>query len=218
MVGPSSSHTAGPARIGLMAGQLMKNRIKNVTIVFDPQGSFAAVNKDQWSDRGFVAGLLGWGPDNRELNRALEEAAKQGISIELKIALLDEKHPNAVLLMLEDETGEIIILKAISLGGGMVQITEVKSFPVSISGDFFELLIFTHNLSKETLKKLQIEIGEMLSGFEISSVVMNGEVGLINIKTSNEVDHQVLCVINNIEGITGTRLVSPVLPVLSKRD
>lgn len=67
MVGPSSSHTAGPARIGLMAGQLVKNRIRNATIVFDPQGSFAAVNREQWSDRGFVAGLLGWGPDKKEL-------------------------------------------------------------------------------------------------------------------------------------------------------
>lgn len=100
----------------------------------------------------------------------------------------------------------------------MVQITEVNCCPVSISGDFFELLIFSHNLSKETLEKLQIKIGEMINGFEISNVVMNGEVGLINIKTRNEVVHQVLCVINNIEGITGTKQVGPVLPVLSKRD
>lgn len=57
MVGTSSSHTAGPYRIGAMARMLLKDPVKKGRISFDPNSSYASYYKLQWSDRGFVAGL-----------------------------------------------------------------------------------------------------------------------------------------------------------------
>ncbi len=47
MIGPSSSHTAGPARIGKMGWQLLGEPVKKIVIRFDPAGSFAACYNSQ---------------------------------------------------------------------------------------------------------------------------------------------------------------------------
>lgn len=67
MVGTSSSHTAGPYRIGAMARMLLKDPVKKGRISFDPNSSYASYYKLQWSDRGFVAGLLGLAIDSEDI-------------------------------------------------------------------------------------------------------------------------------------------------------
>ena len=58
MIGPSSSHTAGAARIGLMAREILKDEPKKAVITV--YGSFAKTYKGHGTDRALVAGLLGF--------------------------------------------------------------------------------------------------------------------------------------------------------------
>ena len=58
MTGPSSSHTAGPWRIGYFIHHLMP-QFSAVRILFPQKGSYAGVYKGQKSDIALVAGLLG---------------------------------------------------------------------------------------------------------------------------------------------------------------
>ena len=62
MVGPSSSHTAGAVRIGLIGRQLLGKQPKKALIYL--YGSFAATGEGHGTDRAIVAGLLGMKPDD----------------------------------------------------------------------------------------------------------------------------------------------------------
>ena len=61
MVGPSSSHTAGAVRIGLITRRLLSQKPVSAEILL--YGSFAATGEGHGTDRALVAGLLGMQPD-----------------------------------------------------------------------------------------------------------------------------------------------------------
>jgi iron-sulfur-dependent L-serine dehydratase beta subunit len=59
MRGPSSSHTAGPWRIGRMAANLLEAPPDRAVFTFHPSRSLAVCFRDQGCDLAFAAGLLG---------------------------------------------------------------------------------------------------------------------------------------------------------------
>ena len=61
MVGPSSSHTAGAARIGYIGRKLLGFQPARADIGL--HGSFAATGPGHGTDKAIVAGLLGMGPE-----------------------------------------------------------------------------------------------------------------------------------------------------------
>lgn len=65
MVGPSSSHTAGAARIGYITRKLLGSQPKKARIGLS--GSFAATGRGHGTDRALVAGLLGMKPDDMRI-------------------------------------------------------------------------------------------------------------------------------------------------------
>ena len=65
MVGPSSSHTAGAVRIGLMGRRLLGRTPKRAEILL--HGSFALTGHGHGTDRALVAGLLGMAPDDARI-------------------------------------------------------------------------------------------------------------------------------------------------------
>ena len=99
MVGTSSSHTAGPYRIGAMARMLLKDPVKKGRISFDPNSSYASYYKLQWSDRGFVAGLLGLAIDSEDMTDSLKIAEEKGVAIDFVIEEKDNKEPNYACLL-----------------------------------------------------------------------------------------------------------------------
>ena len=99
MVGPSSSHTAGAIRLGLMARNIYSKPIHKVT--FKLYNSFAHTGKGHGTQKALVAGLLGMLPDDPKIPESLEEAEKQGIKISFGKSSLKDGHPNSVELILE---------------------------------------------------------------------------------------------------------------------
>ena len=55
MVGPSSSHTAGAVRIGLVAHRIARGKIKSAEITL--YGSFAQTGRGHGTDRAVIAGI-----------------------------------------------------------------------------------------------------------------------------------------------------------------
>lgn len=142
MLGPSSSHTAGPHRLSGLAADLLGEPLKSARFTFDPSGSFARVYRQQGSDLGFASGLLGWDLTDRRLDSALTEAAAQGLEIEFVIEPLPRNdHPNLVRIDLTGQGGRRLAARAKSMGGGAVALTEVDGFEVEISGGRHETLI-----------------------------------------------------------------------------
>ena len=72
MIGPSSSHTAGAARLGKTAARLVDGDIVEVKMIL--HGSFAATHKGHGTDKALLAGLMGLSPDDEGIKSAFEIA------------------------------------------------------------------------------------------------------------------------------------------------
>ena len=62
MVGPSSSHTAGAVRLGLLARNIYSGNPSKVT--FKLYNSYASTGKGHGTDKGILAGFLGLSVDD----------------------------------------------------------------------------------------------------------------------------------------------------------
>ncbi len=155
MRGPSSSHTAGPWRIGRTARDLLGSRPKEAIFTFDPKSSLAVCFHDQGSDAALVAGLLGFTLTDDDEPRILEMAPGEGLDATFRLAPFPEAdHPNSTLLHLKGEEGEELTLHARSVGGGSMQIASINGFPVMIKGDRYELAVACEASSTEKVISL----------------------------------------------------------------
>ena len=105
MVGPSSSHTAGAARIGAMARTLLGEEVADAKLHL--YGSFAETGKGHGTDRALVAGLLGMKPDDLRIPNAFEEAKKAGLRYTIDEIDLRDAHPNTAVLELTGKGGRL---------------------------------------------------------------------------------------------------------------
>lgn len=136
MNGPSSSHSAGCARIGLMTRCLYGGEIKQTDVVFEERGSYPSTYIGQGSNFGFTGGLMGITPDNPKLKDAVEIARTQGVEVHFKKAPLGNKHPNQARIDVFGPEGTTALsVMTYSIGGGMFQITEMDGFEVMIDGN-----------------------------------------------------------------------------------
>ena len=96
MIGPSSSHTAGAARIGRITRQLLGEEVKHAVISF--HGSFAKTYAGHGADRAVIGGLLDLHVDDVRLRTSKKLAAARGITYEITTVQLREAHPNTVIV------------------------------------------------------------------------------------------------------------------------
>lgn len=140
MIGPSSSHTAGAARLGGVAYRLADGRIRKARVTL--YGSFADTGKGHGTDRAIVAGLLGFAPDDSRIRNSLELAAEQKKDISVNFSSQSMKHPNTARIIVESENGRTIDLVGASVGGGNIEIQEINGMEVSFGCEYPTLLIF----------------------------------------------------------------------------
>lgn len=144
MVGPSSSHTAGAARIGLVSRNLLGEEVAKAEILL--YGSFLATGRGHGTDKALVAGLLGMKPDDYRIPDSLTIAEKQGVKISFGEALLKEAHPNSVQMYLTGASGKTLEVIGESLGGGRINIAQIDGIETNFSGDNPTLIV--HNLDQ----------------------------------------------------------------------
>lgn len=139
MIGPSSSHTAGAARIGRIARRLLGTAPRKAEILL--HGSFAATGQGHGTDRALVAGILDMAPDDPRLPQAFELAGAAGLEFSVGKTHIQGAHPNTALVRLTGERGEKLELRGASLGGGRVQIEAIDGLETVFSGDMPTLII-----------------------------------------------------------------------------
>lgn len=138
MVGPSSSHTAGAARIGLIARQLFGRQPEKATIYL--HGSFAATGKGHGTDKALVAGLLGMKPDDLRIPDSFEIAKEWGMDFTIEPKDLRDAHPNTAQILME--TGEKkMTIQAFSIGGGRIRVKKLDGIDVNFSGESNTLIV-----------------------------------------------------------------------------
>ena len=139
MVGPSSSHTAGAARIGNMGRTLLGEEVARADIGL--HGSFAETGFGHGTDRALLAGLLGMKPDDLRIPNAYEEANRAGMAYSFRTVELRDAHPNTALLELTGKSGKQLTLQASSIGGGAIVENKIDGIDVNFTGDFNTLIV-----------------------------------------------------------------------------
>ncbi len=164
MIGPSSSHTAGAARIGLAARNLFGKQPSWAKIYL--YESFAKTYKGHGTDFALAGGLLGFATDDLRMSKALDIAKEAGLKIEFIEDNSGVDHPNTARLVIGDENDQLELV-GISIGGGKIEITELNGFELRLSGNHPAILIM-HNdrfgaIASVTkiLAKHEINIGHM---------------------------------------------------------
>ncbi|MES9994883.1 L-serine ammonia-lyase, iron-sulfur-dependent, subunit alpha [Desulfovibrio aminophilus] len=148
MTGPSSSHTAGPTRIGLSLRLLLGEEIAEARIRFKADGSYPGTYRGQGTDMGFIGGLLGFGPENKNLIQALDIATKRGLSYVFETETINHPHPNTARIILKGVSGRKMEFLTLSTGGGMFHILELNGHAVSVRGEFWELFASAPDASR----------------------------------------------------------------------
>ena len=200
MIGPSSSHTAGAARIGRVARTLFEKQPKKAVISL--YGSFAKTYKGHGTDLALVAGLLDFDTFDERIPNALEIAEQLGMEVIFQTETAVTEHPNTVKMNLFDEDKEFELI-GVSIGGGAIEITEINSFKLKLSGDP-AILVIHHDrfgiVSSVTaiLSKYEINIGHM----EVSRK-NKGETAIMVIEVDEKIDDEVIDELKRLESVTG---------------
>lgn len=210
MRGPSSSHCAAALRIGRMARDIMGGDITEVDLRLDSGGSLATTHNTQGSDMGLFGGLMGMDATDERLKDAERLIDEFGIRINITVDSLHDKHPNTYNMILKNSTTRHFV-KAVSTGGGIIEITHIDGFDVSIAGDYHEVLIYCDTDCDNIKKYVEKNINYDALSFHTSD-----SLTLIEIKSDKKSSDRVTAnLINQFSDIREIILISPVLPILS---
>jgi len=146
MVGPSSSHTAGACRLGLLARCLVGGTPQRARV--ELHGSFARTGEGHGTDKAIVAGLMGFRPDDERIRSALEIAEKEGLHYTFEKTKLGEEekvHPNSARITVERGDRRSVMLGS-SLGAGRILVTEIDGFPVEVSGSYHTIVLVAEDV------------------------------------------------------------------------
>jgi L-serine dehydratase len=152
MIGPSSSHTAGVARIAYLARKTFGALPGKAWIRF--YGSLASTWKGHGSGDAALAGLLGIHPEDEGISRGselLKQYQQEGrgfpVEIETYMDLPSSWHPNSMVIEIfgREGPGHHLSIRAASIGGGSIRIDELNGFEVNLSGELEALLALHHD-------------------------------------------------------------------------
>jgi L-serine dehydratase len=146
MVGPSSSHTAGACRLGLLARCLVGGTPQRARI--ELHGSFARTGEGHGTDKAVAGGLMGFRPDDERLRTALEIAEREGLDYRFEKTKLGEEndvHPNTMRLTVEHGDRSAVMVGS-SLGAGRVLVTEIDGYPVEVTGNYNTIVLVAEDV------------------------------------------------------------------------
>ncbi len=208
MIGPSSSHTAGAAKLGYIARQLLGTEPVRAEITL--YNSFARTYKGHGTDRAIVGGILGLRPDDEMLRNSLEIAKERGLKYEFRLIMKAPKlHPNSARIKLFDSNGNKIEMVGSSLGGGRIEIVEIEGFKVSFSVMTHTIVIIADDIPG-SIAHISGAIAE--KNINIANMFVSREEKLANmiIEVDQDVPEDVLNKIRSFSWVHYVRLVEPI--------
>ncbi len=133
MVGPSSSHTAGAVRLGLMARNIYNNEFTKVKFIL--YNSFATTGFGHGTDKGLLAGVLGYSVDDSGIKNIFDKASGIDYSYEYREDI--SRHPNSVDIIFDDK----MTISGDSVGAGEIRINNINGFSANIDGSYHSILL-----------------------------------------------------------------------------
>ena len=165
MVGPSSSHTAGAARIGLITRLLLGAEPAQARIGLF--GSFQKTYKGHGTDKALIGGLLGMAVDDERLRDSLRIAGEMGLQYSFYNAEVRDAHPNTVIMDVDGVDGRHICVKAASVGGGEIVVEAINGLEAGFTGHENTLVV-----TQKDAKGMIAQISSILSANALNIATM----------------------------------------------
>ncbi|VDZ23330.1 L-serine ammonia-lyase, iron-sulfur-dependent subunit beta [Staphylococcus saprophyticus] len=205
MVGPSSSHTAGAVRIGLVARDLFNQLPKQADIYL--YGSFMETYKGHGTDVALVGGLLGYDTDDDRIQTSLETAEEAGMKVNFIEMAEERSHPNTAIINMRDGDKEISV-EGVSIGGGKIEVVAINGFNIAISGNYPALLVF-HKDTFGTIGRVANILGD--SSINVGSMQVSrkekGDQALMTCELDDAVNDEIIEKIKNVDGVVTVSLM-----------
>lgn len=207
MIGPSSSHTAGAARIGRFARTVFNRKPESAEITF--YGSFAKTYKGHGTEVAIIGGIMDFDTYDTRIVDAIHIAKQEQIDVKIVVSEELVDHPNTarVRLIAGNDSVEVV---GISIGGGKIEIVEINGFALNLSGQLPALLVLHEDRFgmiagvANILSKFQINIGAMKV-----SRKSKGEQALMIIETDQQINSEIADEISSIPYIINVAVIRP---------
>ncbi len=207
MVGPSSSHTAGAARIGKIARELADDSFYKVS--FHLHGSFAKTYKGHGTDKALVAGVLGMNPSDERIKYSFDLIEKNNIQIEFIEEDLGYVHPNTVKIVFHYRDKKDFYIIGSSIGGGNVVITNINGNEVKFTGDYPTILA-----KYKDRKGVISEISSILSNNHINIATMNvtreNKIATMVTELDSPIDEKIMKQLSSIDEMIYITGINPI--------
>ena len=209
MTGPSSSHTAGAVRLGLLARNIYEDIPEKIT--FKLYNSFARTGRGHGTDKGLLAGLLGFNVDSENIKNIYDLPATKNIDYFFEYEQNIDRHPNAVDFILQGNIN--MIISGNSVGAGNVEITKIDDFITNITGEYNTVVLFYKDkpgmiskvstlIQKENINIASLDCGRNARGQTASMCIcLDGGISYNIIKSISEIDD--VYFVRNIKKLEG---------------
>lgn len=206
MIGPSSSHTAGAAKLALVAKHINNKPFSKV--VFQLHGSFAKTYKGHGTDKALIGGVLGLRPDDIRLRDAYYLASECGLDVFFEEVDLNLYHSNSVNIIFYNNDESISEIIGSSIGGGDIIIKCINDFNVNFTGEY-PTVIVNHVDKKGVLSVIttilatnEINIATM----EVSRTSKNEKASII-IETDQAVPQTIVELLKIIPNVLSVKVI-----------
>lgn len=208
MIGPSSSHTAGAARLARISKEIAGDGFYEV--VFMLHGSFAKTYKGHGTDKALVGGILGMDPDDENIKTSLKKAKEKKIDISFEEVDLGYVHPNTVKLIFKYRDKEDFYIIGSSIGGGNIVILNINGNDVNFTADKPTLL-----LKYKDRKGVISEVGSIFStnDFNIATMKVTREkkIATMICELDSTIDDKSIESIKNLKDILYIKSINPIV-------
>jgi L-serine dehydratase len=191
MIGPSSSHTAGAVRLGIIAGKILGE--DTVKAEINLHGSFAKTYRGHGTDKAIIAGIMGFMPDDERIRDALSIATKKGMEYQFQPVNLENAHPNTVVIYLTGKSGRVARVRGASIGGGTILVTNIDGYDVELTGQYPAIIIIHRDCPGVITK-----VTSILSRYELNIAFMRvsrqnrGEAAMMIIEMDDVISEDVI--------------------------
>lgn len=201
MIGPSSSHTAGACRIGLIARKLLPTVPREAYITF--VGSFAKTYHGHGTDRAVIAGILGMNPDDNRLPDSLKLAKDSGLTYHINTAEMPKCHPNTAIIRLIGDNNTEIEIEGASIGGGNILITKLNGMTSAFTGEN-NTVIVAHNDAPGVIADVASSFavyGINIGNFRLARP-KKGQQAMMTLEIDGEATPQIIELLNHQPNVT----------------
>lgn len=208
MVGPSSSHTAGAARLSRLATLFLNQPFHHVA--FGLHGSFARTYHGHGTDLALVAGALGIRQEDEDMKRAFQLAKERGITYEFYPTDLGDAHENSVAITFTLQDGSTTRIVGSSVGGGRVLVTNIDGIDTELTLDSPTLLVIYED-RPGMLSRICAELA--YAGINIGvlrcSRQKKGGVACSVIETDSPIPQEIRETLTQLRGVRNALILNP---------